>query len=162
MIEPAGADVVLYLKSGRHYYARYEEDDGPRQLITAGGGGAFLHPTHDLPERIDAPGRRGRRLVPAGRRSIRRATTSKQLRKRIWLLPAYNLPLAAVFGAVQVLLAFMLGLHLDDRHVDLGFGDLPPRAVGEPDRLPADHARDRVVRGDGPPRPRRHRRRPGC
>ena len=39
-------------------------------------------------------------------------------------MPAYNIPLAAVFGTVQVLLAFMLGLHLDDRHVSLGVDDL--------------------------------------
>ncbi len=49
---------------------------------------------------------------------------SKRLRKRILLLPPYNLPLAAVLGTVQVLLAFMLGLHLRDRHVDLDLGDL--------------------------------------
>jgi hypothetical protein len=35
-----------------------------------------------------------------------------------------------VFGAVQVLLAFMMGLHLGDRHVSLGLGDLW-RAVWE-------------------------------
>jgi hypothetical protein len=49
---------------------------------------------------------------------------SRRLRKRIWLLPLYNLPLAAVFGTVQVLLAFMLGLHLGDRRAALGVGDL--------------------------------------
>jgi hypothetical protein len=65
-----------------------------------------------------------------GTACFRRATTypsaqaSKKLRKRIWLLPPYNLPLAGVFGVAQVLLAFMLGLHLRDRHVDLGLGDL--------------------------------------
>jgi hypothetical protein len=42
----------------------------------------------------------------------------------MWLLPAYNLPLAGVFGVVNVLLAFMLGLHLHDRHIDVGLGDL--------------------------------------
>ena len=31
----------------------------------------------------------------------------------MWLLPAFNLPLAAVLGGVQVLLLFMLGLHLE-------------------------------------------------
>ncbi len=51
-------------------------------------------------------------------------TSRRLLWKRIWLLPPYNLPLAGVFGVAQVLLAFMLGLHLDDRHVDLGVGDL--------------------------------------
>jgi hypothetical protein len=115
--------LLLYLKSGKHYYSRYEEQDGPRHHIESGGGGAFLHPTHNLPERIDLPG-------PDGPTGYRRADTypsaavSKRLRKRIWLIPAYNLPLAAVFGTVQVLLAFMLGLHLHERHESLGVGDL--------------------------------------
>lgn len=123
IIHPSGAQVLLYLKSGKHYYSRYEEDDGPRHHIESGGGGAFLHPTHHLPERLDLPS-------ADGPTAYRRASTypsaevSKRLRKRIWLMPAYNLPLAAVFGTVQVLLAFMLGLHLDGRHLSLGVGDL--------------------------------------
>ncbi|MGA9309860.1 MAG: hypothetical protein WBV74_05760, partial [Pseudonocardiaceae bacterium] len=123
IIQPCGARLVLYLKSGKHYYARYEQEDGVRQHITSGGGGAFLHPTHNLPERMNLPGAHGSI-------AYRKASTypapavSKRLRKRIWLLPVYNLPLAAVFGTVQVLLAFMLGLHLGDRHVALGLGDL--------------------------------------
>ncbi|MFY9808426.1 MAG: metallophosphoesterase [Pseudonocardiaceae bacterium] len=123
IITPCGARLVLYIKSGKHYYARYEQEDGSRQHITSGGGGAFLHPTHNLPERMDLPG-------PAGPVAYRKATTypspeeSKRLRKRIWLLAPYNLPLAGVFGAVQVLLALMLGLHLRDRHVGLGLGDV--------------------------------------
>jgi hypothetical protein len=123
IIQPCGAQLLLYLKSGKHYYARYEEEDGVRQHITSGGGGAFLHPTHNLPERMDLPGAHG---TSAYRRvgTYPAPAVSKRLRKRIWLLPVYNLPLAAVFGTVQVLLAFMLGLHLGDRHVALGLGDL--------------------------------------
>lgn len=123
IIHPSGARLLLYLKSGKHHYSRYEEEDGDRHHITSGGGGAFLHPTHDLPERIDL-------RDAEGAVAYRRAATypspaaSKRLRKRIWLLPAYNLPLAAVLGAVEVLLAFMMGLHLNDRHVALGLGDL--------------------------------------
>jgi hypothetical protein len=123
IIQPSGAQVLLYLKSGKHYYARYEQEKGFRQHIASGGGGAFLHPTHHLPERMNLPG-------AAGPIAYRKAATypspavSKRLRKRIWLLTPYNLPLAGVFGTVQVLLAFMLGLHLGDRHVSLGLGDL--------------------------------------
>lgn len=123
VIDPVGGRIVLYLKSGRHYYCRYEEDGGSRHLITAGGGGAFMHPTHDLPDRSDphaseGDGRYRRAAVYPS------APDSKRLRKRVFLLPAYNLPLAAVFGCVQVLLAFMMNLHLRSRHVSLGFGDL--------------------------------------
>ncbi|HVL31717.1 MAG TPA: hypothetical protein VM299_05735 [Solirubrobacteraceae bacterium] len=124
IIQPSGAQVLLYLKSGKHYYSRYEQEDGPRHHIESGGGGAFLHPTHNLRERrVDLP-------AADGPTAFRRAGTypsaafSKRLRKRIWLMPAYNIPLAAVFGVVQVLLAFMLGLHLDDRHLSLGVDDL--------------------------------------
>lgn len=129
IVRPSGAQVLLYLKSGKHHYCRYAEEGGPRQHITSGGGGAFLHPTHTLPDRMDPPGDEGGSV-------FRRAGTypapevSKRLRKRIWLLPLYNLPLAAVFGIVQVVLAFMLGLHLKNRHVSLGLADLR-RAVWE-------------------------------
>src|SRR5687768_18312370 len=50
------------------FRSRYVQDDGPRQHVTAGGGGAFLHPTHGLPERMDMAG-------AAGTTSYRKATT---------------------------------------------------------------------------------------
>jgi hypothetical protein len=68
IIQPNGAQLLLYLKSGKHYYSRYEEEDGPRHHIESGGGGAFLHPTHNLPERIGLPG-------AAGATAYRRAGT---------------------------------------------------------------------------------------
>lgn len=121
VVEPAGGRISLYLKSGRHYYARYESPVRT-QLVTAGGGGAFLHPTHDLPEEIEAP---GSEAEPYRRAAVYpSAKWSKHLRRRTWLLPAYNLPLAAVLGALQVLVVFMLNLHIDGRHRGLGFEDL--------------------------------------
>ena len=123
VIRPSGARLVVFLKSGKHHYARYEQEDGVRQHITAGGGGAFLHPTHGLPDRMDLAGAEGMTCYTrAG--TYPSPATSKKLRKRIWLLPPYNLPLAGLFGVVQILLAFMLNLHLDERHVDLGLGDM--------------------------------------
>ncbi|SCE83327.1 hypothetical protein GA0070607_2127 [Micromonospora coriariae] len=55
IIDPTGAQVRLLLSGDLHHYARYS---GPtRQLITCGGGGAYLYPTHKLPERIEVPPR---------------------------------------------------------------------------------------------------------
>ncbi len=122
VVEPAGARVALYLKSGRHHYCRYEEQGRSRQLITAGGGGAFMHPTHDLPERSQPH--------PDDAREYRKAVVypserdSKRLRKWLFVLPAYNLPLAAAFGGIYVVLAFMLNLHLRNAHVSLTLTDL--------------------------------------
>ncbi|HEX2192358.1 MAG TPA: hypothetical protein VHH09_04125 [Acidimicrobiales bacterium] len=118
VIQPSGARVMLHLKSGRHYYCRYEQKDGPRHHISSGGGGAFLHPTHHLPDEAELQGDEG--VTPYRRvATYPSPAVSKKLRKRIWLLPPYNLPLAALLGAVQLLLAFMMGLHLEERHEDV-------------------------------------------
>jgi hypothetical protein len=47
-----GVTMDVYLAGDNHHYRRHEEIDprrpeAPVQKITAGGGGAFLHPTHD-------------------------------------------------------------------------------------------------------------------
>lgn len=129
IVKPAGARIALYLKSGRHYFARFATDDGETHLVTAGGGGAFLHPTHDLPEVAQPPSEDS--ATPLRRASVYpSAAWSRRLRRRVWLLPAYNLPLAAVLGALQVVVVFMLTLHLDDRHRHVGFGDVT-RAMWE-------------------------------
>jgi len=38
--------IQIFLAGDLHHYRRHEADDG-RQKITSGGGGAFLHPTHE-------------------------------------------------------------------------------------------------------------------
>jgi hypothetical protein len=52
------ARVVLHLSGDSHHYARYVRD-GPSgeavSYVTAGGGGAFTHPTHHLHETIELP-----------------------------------------------------------------------------------------------------------
>ncbi len=40
-----GRRISLFLAGDLHHYRRHEDSEG-RQKITAGGGGAFLHPTH--------------------------------------------------------------------------------------------------------------------
>ncbi|MFY1705573.1 metallophosphoesterase family protein [Micromonospora sp. WMMA1923] len=55
VVAPTGARVRVILSGDLHHYSRYESGD--RQLITCGGGGAYLYPTHQLPERIEVPPR---------------------------------------------------------------------------------------------------------
>lgn len=46
---------ILTISGDLHHYSRYtnEESEAPtNERITAGGGGAFLHPTHNLPNEI--------------------------------------------------------------------------------------------------------------
>jgi hypothetical protein len=54
VIEPAGAEVRLTLSGDLHHYYRYEAKDGS-QLVTAGGGGAYLFPTHTLEGELSLP-----------------------------------------------------------------------------------------------------------
>ncbi|MDB5802553.1 MAG: hypothetical protein JWL63_3492 [Rhodocyclales bacterium] len=56
LVRKQGAEVQVSLAGDMHHYAHYEQTgDTPQQAgskrhkITAGGGGAFLHGTHDLP-----------------------------------------------------------------------------------------------------------------
>jgi hypothetical protein len=42
----------IFLSGDTHHYSRYATADG-KQFITSGGGGAFLHPTHQLADDVD-------------------------------------------------------------------------------------------------------------
>ena len=53
VIDPTGARIPLMLSGDWHHYARY--GNAGRELITCGGGGAYLYPTHQLPETIEVP-----------------------------------------------------------------------------------------------------------
>jgi len=49
-------DFMVGLSGDLHTYARYEDDGGKgKQRFIAGGGGAYLYPTHDLPETLSIP-----------------------------------------------------------------------------------------------------------
>jgi hypothetical protein len=54
VIEPTGASVPVTLTGDLHHYCRYEADDGSH-LITSGGGGAYLFPTHTQREALQFP-----------------------------------------------------------------------------------------------------------
>jgi hypothetical protein len=55
LLRPNDIELRLNLAGDLHHYSRYTRGEGPDALhkITAGGGGAFLHPTHDLPTELD-------------------------------------------------------------------------------------------------------------
>ncbi|MCA1693188.1 MAG: hypothetical protein LC733_13715, partial [Actinobacteria bacterium] len=51
LINPTRAKLMLTLSGDSHHYAHYAAADGTHK-VTAGGGGAFLHPTHDLEDTV--------------------------------------------------------------------------------------------------------------
>jgi hypothetical protein len=53
VITPTGAQVRVLVSGDNHHYARYT--GSTRELITCGGGGAFLFATHTQPDTIQVP-----------------------------------------------------------------------------------------------------------
>ena len=52
IMEPYGHEVTVGLAGDWHNYTRYASDEGKKQRFVSGGGGAYLYPTHHMPERL--------------------------------------------------------------------------------------------------------------
>lgn len=109
IIAPTGARVPLIISGDLHHYARYGGPD--RQLITCGGGGAYLYPTHRLPERIEVPPRssRVRRASPSQSYDLAaRYPEASRSRRYSWgvfgRLPLRNPGFVALLGFLQTML----------------------------------------------------------
>jgi len=50
--EKVGGTLRVALTGDLHHYTRYQSADGETQRITAGGGGAYLYATHEMPEAL--------------------------------------------------------------------------------------------------------------
>lgn len=132
-----GVEVKVYLTGDLHHYRRHEEVDvaqgrSPVQKITAGGGGAFLHPTHEenlseLVEVSEDPAVRPRRF--AQRKSYPDARTSARL---AWgnLLFLFKNPKAGIVPALLYLITAWL--------VGASIGDVAPRHPGHALKLTGD------------------------
>lgn len=110
-----GAKVVLVLTGDSHHYARYREFASGRQYITAGGGGAFLHGTHTLPNEIELG---GLDVAPVGGRAQARRMKLEEVFpkpaesvahvRQILSFSRRNRSFALVWGIVWLLLGWSL------------------------------------------------------
>jgi hypothetical protein len=127
VIAPTGASVRLMLSGDLHHYARYT---GPgRELITCGGGGAYLYPTHRLPKKIDVPPKATlvRKSTPSQEYELCARFPSKEQSR--WLsagvfgrLPWRNPGFVAAVGTLHLLAM-------------LAFANVIPRGSGAEQRL---------------------------
>ena len=130
-----GHQLKLVLTGDSHHYSRYFEPRGegaePVQYITCGGGGAFLHPTHQLKDKAfnwDYPppgvvGRYKERGYPrrfeiadkVGRNGDKAlfpdADTSRGLTKRNAAFAKNNWKMTAVFVAAYLLFNWLLNMN---------------------------------------------------
>ena len=92
-----GRRINVFLAGDLHHYRRHE-DAGGRQKITAGGGGAFLHPTH-------APSAHVLRDGYTLQKSFPDEWTSRRLARQNLLLIRHSPLFGLMTGALYLLLA---------------------------------------------------------
>jgi hypothetical protein len=99
--------VAVNLSGDLHHYCRYQSGPGGRQRITAGGGGAYLYPTHLMPERL-ALDEGGEQVGYERMATFPSVARSRRLRWGALLLPFRNRRFAVLMGAFYLLLAWLL------------------------------------------------------
>jgi hypothetical protein len=109
IIAPTGAQVRVMVAGDQHHYVRYTGQD--RELVTCGGGGAYLIGTHTLPERITVPPPENitRKASPRREYELAARFPSRGRSRRLgWgvfgRLPWRNPGFAGLVGAVHLLL----------------------------------------------------------
>ena len=120
IIEGAGAKVCTVLSGDAHHYCRYHSKQLGLNLITAGGGGAFLHPTHQLYDDITYRWQGAehrfdlycRKAVEGAGRTWEPACWPSRLQSRVltWgnlFFPVWNYTFATLLGTFYWLMTWM-------------------------------------------------------
>jgi hypothetical protein len=92
-----GKRISVFLAGDLHHYRRHEDGEG-RHKITAGGGGAFLHPTHAPAAPVLRDGYALKTCFPTEKES-------RRLARKNLLLPLYSPGFGWVTGVLYLLLA---------------------------------------------------------
>jgi hypothetical protein len=115
VVRASGARLVATLTGDLHHYARYEPSGdvarGEPTRLTAGGGGAYLSPTHTLPPQLQLRSLDRADPVTYGCEQVYpRAQESSRLSNGILRLAALNPSFARLFGSIYAVLgAAVLG-----------------------------------------------------
>jgi hypothetical protein len=108
VLDAPGVELKLMLSGDMHHYAHYVGPD--RHLVTCGGGGAYLYPTHVLPDRITVPPRSSivRKASPSEEYTLAETFPTKARSRRyasgvFFRLPWRNRGFVGLMGALHVL-----------------------------------------------------------
>ncbi|HEX8844302.1 MAG TPA: metallophosphoesterase [Pyrinomonadaceae bacterium] len=124
-----GKNVAVFIAGDLHHYRRHEAEDKTTQKITAGGGGAFLHPTHygirgknldEIVEKGLLTDEQGKRMKPKDRLFKLKGCfpPTKESRKITWrdlIFPYLKGNMSRTFGLVTAVLYLLLTLTLVNR-----------------------------------------------
>lgn len=130
------AKVCALLSGDLHHYSRYSSKETGLNLITAGGGGAYLAPTHHLPDTLNVPwkqknyefsvrdetgGGEGRKPAPS---LFPSQSVSRGLSWRLLLFPFYNW--AFSYAGLGFLYWLITWLYLSTQVAGSAFGCTDP------------------------------------
>ena len=125
---PTAVTVPVMLSGDWHHYARYESTDSvgePRQLITCGGGGAYLYGTSRLPRKMTVPPPNMRPPKSTVERKFERRKRFPSLGRSLWLalgapvrLPIRNPTFVLMLGLLQGL--FLYAHHRESNGIGIG------------------------------------------
>ncbi len=131
ILKPNGAEVKVFLTGDLHHYRRHEEvnpanKNSCTQKITAGGGGAFLHPTHGsdfslLTEEQQLTGQKPREFKL--KKSFPDEKTSKLIGWKNLLFPFTNPGFGFITGILYLVTIWIVSstLNFEIAHDVLGF-----------------------------------------
>ncbi|HRE12361.1 MAG TPA: metallophosphoesterase [Ignavibacteria bacterium] len=138
ILKPRGAEVKVFLTGDLHHYRRHEELNAKEknakvQKITAGGGGAFMHPTHGgdfslLTEEQQLPGQKPREFEL--KKSYPDVKTSKRLGWLNIFFPFTNPGFGILTGTFYLITIWIVSstFHFEFAHNVRGFFDQTLRA----------------------------------
>ena len=107
LIHKRRASIPIKIAGDLHHYARYLGADGNTQLITCGGGGAFLHGTYGLPKALDLQASTGQAF--SHEISVPTEDESKAMRGAVmWKLFRRNKWFAVAVGAIYWIYSWLL------------------------------------------------------
>ncbi len=98
--------IPLVLSGDTHHYARYSSTHGT-EYITSGGGGAFLHGTHQLPDEITADWLKYSNDKLSLRICHPPKGDSRKLLRRNFAFPRLNFAFSAMLGAVYAVMGYV-------------------------------------------------------
>jgi hypothetical protein len=135
--ESPSSRILAVISGDKHHYSRYSADQSGPQFIVSGGGGAFLHPTHQLSDTIRAKWQKQwttlclKTAPAAGHKAVKAAAcypskeNSQKLLYRNFYFVVRNPEFCLTLGALYALSALILMI----RHIRT-FDSLPEFGLG--------------------------------
>jgi hypothetical protein len=105
--------LAVTLTGDLHHYCRYQGADGRQERITAGGGGAYLYPTHRLPDELSLPTGTSTQDDAPRERYARQAVfpdagMSRRQARKVFRFPFVNWRFGAMMAALYLLYAWLI------------------------------------------------------